>query len=217
MADNIVRIAYGIAKKYGIDTQNKTPRQIFEEIQEYERKHNKNFNNSLFNYPFCERFDDTIEIKGKNETLNSGKESSLDKTQKSVKRIGVIKKIKTFEGKAVGTYNYDTGKPVELKDGYMVTFHQNESDEKGHYKSHYGRYTEQEYDEMTNKFAAENDAEIFVGVFDDEPEISFKVKDFEQAKKLMIKYNQKSLWNNAKADTEENLYYDKNKNPMKGD
>ena len=132
--------------------------------------------------------------------------------------VGVIQRLKSFEGKLVGTYNYETGELEELTDGYMVTFYQNEPDENGHYKSHYGRYTEEEYDKLTADFAKDNDAEVYIGVFDDEPEISFKVKTAEQARALMIKYNQKSLWDNAKGEEFANTeHYDKTKNPMKGD
>ena len=59
---------------------------------------------------------------------------------------------------------------------------------------------------------------MFVGVFDDEPEIGFKVKNFKQAKALMIKYNQKSLWKNkAMEEFENKKHYNKNVNPMRGD
>ena len=34
---------------------------------------------------------------------------------------------------------------------------------------------------------------------------------------LVVKHNQKSLWDNARTDSEENPYYDKNKNPMRRD
>lgn len=129
----------------------------------------------------------------------------------------VKEKLKTFAGKEVGTYNYNTGKLVNLTDGYMVTFHQNEPDENGHYKSHYGRYTDDEYDKLTNDFARENNAEVFVGVFDDEPEISFKVKTFEQAEALMIKYNQDSLWDNKENELLKNKMRDKSKNPLQGE
>lgn len=137
---------------------------------------------------------------------------------------GIINNLKTYEGKPEGTYDYLTGKPVTLTDGYMVSFHQNEPDENGHHKSHYGRYTEKEYDRLSNEFAKNNDAEMYVGVFDDDPEISFKVKTKEQALKLMIEHNQDSIWDNetaAKGDYEnaliKNLKRDKRKNPLRGE
>ena len=130
---------------------------------------------------------------------------------------GVMQRVRSFEGKGEGTYDYDTGKRVDLSDGCMVTFHQNEPDKNGHYKSHYGRYTPDEYDRLTEAFVRDNNAEVFVGVFDDEPEISFKVNSFEKAKELMIKHNQKSLWNNVSRRALKNNKYDKTKNPMRGD
>lgn len=199
------RIAYGLAKKYGIDTKDMSPKEVWEALKN-KGVTEENISDGAYN---------SQESKAK-ELVKKVTEKKGNKERRTEAK-DVIKKIKTFEGKEEGTYDYESGKLVELKDGYMVTFHQNEPDEEGHYKSHYGRYTEEEYDEMTNNFASENDAKIYVGVFDGEPEISFKVKTFEQAKKLMIKYNQKSLWNNARTDSEENPYYDKNKNPMRRD
>ena len=130
---------------------------------------------------------------------------------------GVIQRVRSFEGKGEGTYDYDTGKRVDLSDGYMVTFHQNEPDKNGHYKSHYGRYTPDEYDRLTEAFVRDNNAEVFVGVFDDEPEISFKVRTEKQAMALARKYNQESYWDNAEGKTKSNTQYDKTKNPMRGD
>ena len=130
---------------------------------------------------------------------------------------GVMQRVRSFEGKKEGTYDYDTGKRVDLSDGYMVTFHQNEPDKNGHYKSHYGRYTPDEYDRLTEAFVRDNNAEVYVGVFDNEPEISFKVKSFEKAKELMIKHNQKSLWDNVFGRVFENDKHNRLKNPMRRD
>ena len=66
---------------------------------------------------------------------------------------GTIAKLETYRGREEGTYDFVTGEPVNLSDGYMVTFHQNEADENGHYKSHFGRYTPEEYDKMAFEFA----------------------------------------------------------------
>ncbi len=145
-----------------------------------------------------------------------GKEER-DKESEERRYKGVMQRVRSFEGKEEGTYDYDTGKRVDLSDGYMVTFHQNEPDKNGHYKSHYGRYTPDEYDRLTEAFVRDNNAEVYVGVFDDEPEISFKVNSFEKAKELMIKHNQKSLWNNKRNEESLNDSHDKTKNPMRGD
>lgn len=150
----------------------------------------------------------------KTETVSGMKEVEYNNKLK-----GVIDILESYRGKSEGTYDFLTGEPVDLTDGYMVTFHRNEADENGHYKSHFGRYTPEEYDEEARKFALENDAEVFIGVYDNEPEISFKVKTREQAQELMIKYNQKSYWDNAEGKAYDNTVppYDKKDNPMQGD
>lgn len=130
---------------------------------------------------------------------------------------GVIDILESYREKSDGTYDFLTGEPVNLTDGYMVTFHRNEADENGHYKSHFGRYTPEEYDEEARKFALENDAEVFIGVYDNEPEISFKVKTREQAKALAEKYHQDSYWDNAKGKLRKNKKRDIKQNPLRGE
>lgn len=210
MADN--RIAYGLAKKYGIDTTGMSPKEVWEALRN-KGVTEKNIADGAYN---SQEGRATVLARQLMEKRKREEEEAA-KAKTLVYRKGVIRKIKSFEGQEEGTYDYNTGNPVNLKDGYMVTFHQNEPDKNGHYKSHYGRYTEQEYDDMTNKFAKENNAKVYVGVFDGEPEISFRVKDFNQAMDLTVKHNQKSFWDNVEGKTVENKLYDKTKNPMRGD
>lgn len=146
-----------------------------------------------------------------NQPLENKKKKSTPKLK------NIIKKLNFFKDKPVGTYDYHTGELVNLTDGYMVTFHQNEPDENGHYKSHFGRYTDEEYDNIANKFAKDNDAEVYIGVFDSEPEISFRVKSFKQAMKLMVEHNQDSFWSNEEGKLYKNYKRDKNKNPLQGE
>ena len=130
---------------------------------------------------------------------------------------GVRKKVDSYRGKPEGTYDFRTGKAKEYSKGYSVTFHQNEANEKGGYKSHMGRYTDKEYDDLTNKVASEYGADVNVGVFDDEPEISFHTNSKRDAYKLMVKHNQHSIWDWKRGKIIVNKSYDKTKNPMRGD
>ena len=227
MADN--RIAYGLAKKHGIDTAGMSPKEVWEALKE------KGVTEKVAVKEFRE---DERESKGRLEKRYGGEKDGLplegrdrdeaisDSRGKSSHTPvrGIMTYVAKFQGKPEGTYDYKTGKPVSLTDGYMVTFHQNEADEEGHYKSHYGRYTKEEYDRLANEFVEQNDAEMYVGVFDNEPEISFKVKTKEQALKLMFEHNQDSIWDNetaAKGDYEnaliKNTKRDKGKNPLRGE
>lgn len=210
MADN--RIAYGLAKKYGIDTTGMSPKEVWEALRK-KGVTEKNIADGAYN---SQEGRATVLARQLMEKRKREEEEAA-KAESLIDRKGVIRKIKSFEGQEEGTYDYNTGNPVNLKDGYMVTFHQNEPDKNGHYKSHYGRYTEQEYDDITNKFAKENNAKVYVGVFDGEPEISFKVKTFVQAKRLAIIHNQDSVWDNKNGQIWKNIKRDKNKNPLQGE
>ena len=110
---------------------------------------------------------------------------------------GTIAKLETYRGREEGTYDFVTGEPVNLSDGYMVTCHQN--------------------DKMAFEFARDNDATVYVGVYDNEPEISFKVKTKAQAKALAEKYHQDSYWDNEKGKLRMNRKRDKAQNPMQGE
>lgn len=147
---------------------------------------------------------------------------TLDKQEtsgyNSVDLKDVMSRVKSYEGKPEGTYDYHTGEKLEFDYGFMVTFHQNQPDGYGHYLSHYGRYSAEEYDKIATDFANDNQVDaVTIGVFDDEPEISFLVKTIEQAYQLMNKYNQKSVWDNVRGRPRPNRDYDKTKNPMRGD
>lgn len=134
---------------------------------------------------------------------------------KKVAHKNVQSKVESFRGKPMGTYDLATGKEKTYTDGYCVSFHQNEPDEKGNYKSHMGRYTSGEYDRITNELQ-DLGLEVNVGVFDDEPEVSFYTKDKKTALNLMKKYNQHSIYDVKVGDIIVNPYYDKTKNPMRG-
>ena len=130
---------------------------------------------------------------------------------------GVLNKLESFRGKPAGSYDVVTGEKVDLPDGYMVSFHQNEPDENGHYKSHFGRYTPEEYDRLALQLALDNDVEVYIGTYDDDPEISYKVKTEDEAQKIAEENNQKSYYNNAEQKEIPNPKYDKTKNPMHED
>ena len=226
MANN--RIAYGLAKRYGIDTTGKSPKEVWDALKEKgltEKDAAREYRegNEKEREKLEKRYggEDGLPLKGKDrdEAMSEAREKPSNTPARNIMAY-----LAKFQDKPEGTYDYRTGKAVNLTEGYMVTFHQNEADEEGHYKSHYGRYTEEEYDRLANEFVEQNDAEMYVGVFDNEPEISFKVKSLGQAIKLMVKYEQDSIWDNitaSKGDFEnaliKNTKRDKSKNPLRGE
>lgn len=145
---------------------------------------------------------------GENKKLDNG--GSGGKVYKNT-----MSKVRKFKAKTDGTYDFETGKVKEYPDGYSVSFHQNEPDENGKWKSDYGRYTEEDYDKNVADLVKESGGELNIGYFSGTPEVSVWVKGIREAKKLMKKHNQKSIWDWKAMDEIPNPKYDPKKNPMK--
>lgn len=145
-----------------------------------------------------------------------GGQKKLDKGESGGKVYkNTMKKVREFKAKSDGTYDFNTGKPKDYPDGYSVSFHQNEPDEDGKWKSDYGRYTEEDYDKNVADLVKESGGELNIGYFSGTPEVSVWVKGIREAKKLMKKHNQKSIWDWKAMDEIPNPKYDPKKNPMK--
>ncbi|MBO7735912.1 MAG: hypothetical protein J6S67_25305 [Methanobrevibacter sp.] len=148
----------------------------------------------------------------------SGSSPSGEKGKKSLKHKpinGIIKRVEGFKNKPMGTYDLKTGKPKSYSSGYSVTFHQNEPDKDGKFKSIFGRYTPDEYDKLANELASEYDTEIDVGVFGN-PEVSFHLESLKDAAKIAIKNNQHSIYCCKTGDLVYFSGYDKKQNPIEG-
>ena len=155
--------------------------------------------------------------KGGGESGASEKEQTEEKTYKKTEFNGVMKKLAEYKDKGAGSYSYETGEPVKKTEGYFVSFHQNEPDENGKFKSHFGKYTEDGYDQEANDFINGNKLEPVVGNYDSDPELSGWTMDREKAMELAKKYNQESIYDAEMGEIILNPYYDKTKNPMRGD
>lgn len=155
--------------------------------------------------------------KGGGESGASEKGKTEEKTYKKTEFNGVMKKLAEYKDKGAGSYSYETGDPVEKTEGYFVSFHQNEPDENGKFKSHFGKYTEESYDQEANDFINGNKLEPVVGNYDSDPELSGWTMDREKAMELAKKYNQESIYDAEMGEIILNPYYDKTKNPMRGD
>lgn len=158
-----------------------------------------------------------FENKGKSEgQQNANGEKKVDKKGgRATIYKNAMHKVRTFKAKDEGTYDYNTGKPKSYAEGFSVSFHQNEPNEDGKWKSDYGRYTEEEYDKLVNDMAKETDDGANIGYFEGTPEVSFYVKSIDKAIKLMKKYNQQSIWDWKNCDIIPNDEYDPKLNPMK--
>lgn len=144
----------------------------------------------------------------KKEKVDNGKNS--DKVYKNT-----MSKIRSFKAESDGTYDFETGKPKDYPNGFSVSFHQNEPDDDGNWKSDYGRYSESDYDKNVETLVKESGGELNIGYFAGTPEVSVWVKDRKSAIALMKKHNQHSIWDWEKGEIIENADYDPKKNPMK--
>ena len=102
---------------------------------------------------------------------------------KNVKQI-----IKSSTNFTDGTYNLITKEPVSHNDGYQVSF---ETDSRN-YES--GYYTDKEYDDLVYKLAAILNVNASLGVYENNPEVSYYIKDKNTSLAMAALYNQISIW-----------------------
>ena len=159
-------------------------------------------------------FEKKSDVSGGKEESGSKKDVDSGKNGGKVYK-NTMSKVRGFKAKEDGTFDFVTGKPKNYSDGYSVSFHQNEPDANGKYKSDYGRYTEEEYDKNVADMVKESGGELNIGYFAGTPEVSVWVKGIKEAKRLMVKHNQHSIWDWKSGDVILNPHYDPKKNPMK--
>lgn len=82
-----------------------------------------------------------------------------------------------------GTFDLETGKVKEYKDGYQVTFSMTDMN-----------FGDEEYNKLVDQFKQADHGTVDAGKFGGEVEISFNVTNLKTAGKLAYKYNQISIW-----------------------
>ena len=88
-----------------------------------------------------------------------------------------------------GTFDLDTGEPVEFKTGFQVSFQEETTERKGH-----GAYIDDdEYDRRVVALSKELGAKPNLARFG-EPEISFHVDSYDKAMEVARRHNQESIW-----------------------
>ena len=94
-----IRLCFAKAEEAGLVTQKMTTEEVVEWYKE--------------NYSYSSQ---------ENKAMTTAKK--VNKKQNQKKQVkNIIKKLNEYKDKPIGTYNYHTGEPVNLSDGYMVTFH----------------------------------------------------------------------------------------------
>lgn len=83
-----------------------------------------------------------------------------------------------------GTYNFFTYDPIEYPFGFQVSFVRPEA-----FKS----LTEKDWDTLTNYYIYFCDSPPYIGIYCNDPEISFRCRSKEKALNIMEEYNQESI------------------------
>lgn len=107
-------------------------------------------------------------------------------TTKSIKALHdeIIRKV-TTESFTDGTYDIETLKPVEFKNGFQVSFYTEGM-----------KLSDEQYDYIVSMFLEFSmDGKTYLGYFWNTPEISFRIADKRTAKRLAKQFNQFSIWN----------------------
>ena len=198
------RLAFGLCKKYGIDTKGMTPKEAWEALREKTGKSTKE--------------------------LAKGGSGGVGSEEKSKPSIGVKSKYRKlrdsiahkFKGQD-GTIDPDTGELMEFDDGFQVAFQTSVSEDAD---SGYGM-DDDDYDKTVRELENRTGSKAYIGNFD-VPEVSFHCKTMEEAMDIAKEYNQQSIFNWKAAQelewTDENMaiifppnpYYDSSKNHVKG-
>lgn len=103
---------------------------------------------------------------------------------------------KYFTSYQDGTYDFQTGLPVHFDQGYQVSF-----------ETAFDCYTNEEYNNLVQKFDILSNGNTHIGVYNSSPEISFFFKDLKLAKTISIVFNQFSIWNWNTNSEIKNPYY----------
>ena len=117
------------------------------------------------------------------QTTNVVNPNISKNSYKNVKQI-----IKSSKNLTDGTYNLITKEPVSHNDGYQVSF---ETDSRN-YES--GYYTDEEYDDLVYKLAAILNVNASLGVYENNPEVSYHIKEKNTSLAMAALYNQISIW-----------------------
>lgn len=96
---------------------------------------------------------------------------------------GSKKKVQSFFGKTTGTYDLDTGRPVNFDKGYQVTFVRPEAE----------RLSDEDYDKWATYCAKKTGSKAYAGVWDGGGEVSFHCASRKEAIRLMHLFNQDSI------------------------
>ena len=101
--------------------------------------------------------------------------------------INVKKVVESTKGFKDGTYDFVTKQPLSFAEGYQVAFETFSRNSENF-------YSDEEYDNIVYKLSCLIGSNANIGIYGDNPHISFYVKDKNISLSLSALFNQKSIW-----------------------
>ena len=99
------------------------------------------------------------------------------------------------------TLDIETGEPVSFEKGYSVSFQQSTD-----------AYDDNEYYDKVEECRNKCDGKVYAGKYGGDAEVSFHTDNLDDAKEIMYKYNQESIWDWEHETLIMNDKYDSSKN-----
>ena len=160
-------------------------KKLEEKINEFEN--NKNIKNIKSHETFITQLNNIFnEIQLLIEKSNISDINIKKENYKNCKQ-----KLKETKGKKDGTYDFKTGEILNYKKGYQVAFETNLKNADNYYSDH-------QYDSLIYKLSILTKGKVCMGVFNNNPEISFYIENKILAMTVAAIFNQECVfdWNN---------------------
>lgn len=143
---------------------------------------------------------DKIINKELDESIKNKMKDYWDKEDKTNYRDKITDVAKNSKEDNV-TLDVETGKPVSFEKGYSVSFQQSSD-----------TYNDEEYAEKVAECRDKCDGKVYAGKYGGDAEASFHTDNIDDAKELMYKYNQESIYDWQHETLIMNDKYDASKN-----
>ena len=119
------------------------------------------------------------------------------------KYINVKDVVNSSKGLEDGTYDFVTKEVLDFKEGYQVAFETYSRNSENY-------YTDEEYDNFVYKLSCLIGSNANIGVYGNNPHISFYVKDLNTSLSLAALFNQISIWDWNNSDVILNTFHQPN-------
>ena len=193
----IIILSIRLKKKSQSNSYEETKKELSDLKEEFE-KFKKNYTNQTYILKALKEENEQIinKYSNQNDTLND----IFNVFQNLISKINIIhssisindyvnvkEKVKSAKGLPDGTYDYISLDLVTYDKGYSVAF-------ETYSRNSENAYTDEEYDDIVYKLSCICGINANIGVYGDNPHISFYVEDKNISLAMAALFNQQSIW-----------------------